>query len=68
MVLGVHSLDQVLFAIMIAVWAAFMFEYCVRRDLMDHVMRLNQNKLDNVTKLSYLAIFATLVTIVALVF
>jgi membrane-associated phospholipid phosphatase len=44
MILGVHSMDQVIFSIFIALWIALTFEYCIRKELMEHVLHLNQHK------------------------
>jgi hypothetical protein len=59
MFLGVHTLDQVIFAALIGIWLAFTFEYLVRKWLMDHIMKLNQNRTDDLLSLSALAIIAT---------
>ena len=37
MFLGVHTLDQVIFAALIGIWIAFTFEFLVKRWLMDHI-------------------------------
>jgi len=67
-VLGVHTIDQVLMGALVGLWIAFSFEYIIRRPLMDHIMRLNLNKPDELYPKTSLAIIATLLTAVWLGF
>lgn len=46
MIMGVHSLDQVIFGGLVGVWIAFTFEFIVRKPLMGHIMHLNKNRTD----------------------
>lgn len=59
MALGVHTLDQVAFGAVIGLWLAFTFEYCIRKDLMSHLMKLHTNKRDEIPQFKTLALCAT---------
>ena len=41
MLLGVHSLNQVIFGLVIGVWAAFTFHFCIRKPFTSHIKSLS---------------------------
>jgi hypothetical protein len=41
MLLGVHSLNQVIFGFVIGVWAAFTFHFCIRKPITSHIKNLS---------------------------
>lgn len=53
---------------LIGLWAAFTFEYCVRRRLMEHVLLLNQNKKEELWELGPLAALVIALTVISLMF
>jgi hypothetical protein len=59
MALGVHTIDQVALGAAIGLWLAFTFEYCIRKDLMNHLMKLHANKRDEIPQFKTLALCAT---------
>ena len=63
MALGVHTLDQVAVGAVLGLWLAFTFEYCIRKDLMNHLMKLHANKRDEIPQFKTLALCATGVAI-----
>lgn len=43
LIMGAHSVDQVLFGSMIGLWLAFTLEFIVRKWMMGHIMDLNKD-------------------------
>jgi membrane-associated phospholipid phosphatase len=68
MVLGVHTIDQVMLGAVIGIWMAFTFEYIIKKPLIKHVMQINQNKLEELLPLKKLFLYSSLLSIGFLAF
>jgi membrane-associated phospholipid phosphatase len=66
LILGVHSLDQVIFGALMGIWIAFTFEFIVRIRLMRHIMRLNKNRTKKILSLTLLFVIASVICLVTL--
>ncbi len=49
LILGVHSLDQIIYGLSLGVWIAFTMQYCVRPDLDPHVASLLKNNAERLS-------------------
>jgi membrane-associated phospholipid phosphatase len=66
MILGVHSLDQVIFGGLIGVWIAFTFEFILRKPIMSHIRHLNKNRTEKVMPFTVLCVIASIATALVL--
>lgn len=63
--LGVHSLNQVIFGLVIGIWATFTFHFCVRKPFFSHIKNLS----DSTSKLMLLAsVYIFAVAIVCVIY
>ena len=63
LILGVHSLDQIIYGLSLGVWIAFTMQYCVRPDLDPHIKQLVSNKIKQFKEL-FLANFIIVTLII----